>query len=145
HEGSGWFSLCLWGSFLLPLRQDDETADPLQIEPEERARPFLLPGAARDVELVHVRPAERHVARRQVAARVAAEQLALRTEHLDLPHAVMRYVQVPVRVEAHAVRLVVDLLALLLGEVGEDLQRPDLAGGQDVVSQDAIMLTLGYP
>jgi hypothetical protein len=74
-------------------RQDHEAFD-AEIDTEEAAFAGFRADAAGDEELIHIGPAERHVARGDVAAVVLTNQLAGRIEHLNLLHTVMGDVQV---------------------------------------------------
>src|SRR5688572_14572718 len=92
------------------VREEPETLRAFEVEAEESAPGGLLfAERAGHVELIHARAAEGDVARREIPGRVAPQELALRTDDLHLPHPVVRDVEVAVRVEADAVRLVADL------------------------------------
>src|SRR5207247_559099 len=65
----------------LRRRQEELQTLHAEVEPEQRAGL-----AAGDVELIEVGAGERDVGRRPVAARVAADDLALGADDLHLPH-----------------------------------------------------------
>src|SRR5262245_55546403 len=87
-------------SFL--LRQDLQPADAGQLEAKEGAAALFVAEGAGDVEMAHARPGEAHIARGEIAAGIAADDLAGLVENLHLLHAVVGHVEVAVRVEAHA-------------------------------------------
>src|SRR5687767_9320848 len=89
----------------------------LQVEAEEAAAGGLLfAEGAGDVEPIHARAAEGDVARRQVAARIAADDFARGADDLHLPHAVVRDEEVALLVETHAVGFARDLPVAFRGE-----------------------------
>ena len=80
--------------------------------------------------LIEPGTAESHVAGCHVAARISGEQFPCGTEHLHLPHAVVRHVKISRIVQAHAVGLIVDLSGgiILLGQLGSTWRGPTLPG-----------------
>src|SRR5262245_35764099 len=92
-----------------PARRKNQQALDAQIDPKQAAFASFRSDPSGDEKLVHLWPTERDIARRHIAAVVLPNQLAVAIEYLHLLHAVMRDVQIADRVEAHAVRLIIDL------------------------------------
>ena len=116
HELSELTRLLFCGRIVKPLHSR-------QIQPEQSTRI-----AAGQVQPVHRRSGERHVRRRQVAARITPDQLAFGADDLDLPHPVVGDKQIAVGIERDPVGLIVDLALALFGQVDQNRELAELSG-----------------
>src|SRR5690349_18631469 len=88
----------------LSLRQNVQSVHAGQMQPEQDTLALvLIPDSSRYVQIIHGRPAKGDIACGQVARGIVPDHLPVWTDHLHLPHPIVRDVEVAIAIQAHSI------------------------------------------